>query len=190
MYTCALPGLLNHLNQHFVSFLLRHISVPVFVPETTNSPSETFALLQDARQLSPNPIGPRQFNPWLSEDKKGHHWVRNRYLMGEMMANWGEVDKIMVITQFTLGYPPFRELLWVPSEPWTEPWTSHPKTYLGHRGMEENFEEHHPFLSKDRIGVKTISIPKKRVRKHLGILGVGSRKGVQLGDPYRAIHRR
>jgi hypothetical protein len=89
MYTCALPGLLNHLNQHFVSFLLRHISVPVFVPETTNSPSETFALLQDARQLSPNPIGPRQFIPWLSEDKKGHHWVRNRYLMGEMMANWG-----------------------------------------------------------------------------------------------------
>lgn len=60
IYTCALPGLLNHLNQHFVSFLLRHISVPVFVPETTNSPSETFALLQDARQLSPNPIGPRQ----------------------------------------------------------------------------------------------------------------------------------
>ena len=70
IYTCVLPGLLTRLNQHFVSFLLRHISVPVFVPETTNSPSETLALLQDARQLSPNPIGPRQFNPWLSEEKK------------------------------------------------------------------------------------------------------------------------
>ena len=92
-----------------------------------------------------------------------------------------KMDKIMEITPLTLGYPPFRELFWVPSEPWTEPWTSHLKTYLGHRGMEENFEEHHPFRSNDGIGVKTISTPKKRVRKHLWNWFVMFVKGIWCG---------